>query len=110
MPHFRRSSLAIIALILAALCWSGNFVAGRALRGQIDPLTEGAGFLNTQGAVELARAVPRMPQPRWYRPPTTLEPALAVPLVALNPFEASAPDKVLVAAMSHLRKSRLRQA
>lgn len=28
-----------LALALAALFWSGNFVAGRSLRGQIDPLT-----------------------------------------------------------------------
>lgn len=28
-----------LALALGALLWSGNFVAGRALRGQIDPLT-----------------------------------------------------------------------
>lgn len=28
-----------LALALAALFWSGNFVAGRGLRGQIDPLT-----------------------------------------------------------------------
>ena len=28
-----------LALALAALFWSGNFVAGRALRGQVDPLT-----------------------------------------------------------------------
>jgi drug/metabolite transporter (DMT)-like permease len=28
-----------LALALAALFWSGNFIAGRALRGQIDPLT-----------------------------------------------------------------------
>jgi len=28
-----------LALTLAALFWSGNFVAGRALRGQIDPVT-----------------------------------------------------------------------
>lgn len=29
----------MLALALAALFWSGNFIAGRALRGQIDPLT-----------------------------------------------------------------------
>lgn len=28
-----------LALALAALFWSGNFVAGRALRGQVDPVT-----------------------------------------------------------------------
>src|SRR3989337_1381359 len=28
-----------LALGLAALFWSGNFVAGRALRGSIDPIT-----------------------------------------------------------------------
>ncbi|MGA7330079.1 MAG: DMT family transporter [Rhodomicrobium sp.] len=28
-----------VALALAALFWSGNFVAGRALRGQVDPVT-----------------------------------------------------------------------
>ncbi|HEX2113935.1 MAG TPA: DMT family transporter, partial [Alphaproteobacteria bacterium] len=28
-----------LALALAALLWSGNFVAGRGLRGQVDPLT-----------------------------------------------------------------------
>jgi drug/metabolite transporter (DMT)-like permease len=29
----------VLVLALAALFWSGNFIAGRALRGQIDPLT-----------------------------------------------------------------------
>jgi drug/metabolite transporter (DMT)-like permease len=29
----------VLALTLAALFWSGNFVAGRALRGHVDPLT-----------------------------------------------------------------------
>jgi drug/metabolite transporter (DMT)-like permease len=33
---FRSPSL---ALVLAALFWSGNFVAGRALRGHVDPVT-----------------------------------------------------------------------
>ena len=28
-----------LALALAALFWSGNFVAGRALRGAVDPVT-----------------------------------------------------------------------
>jgi len=29
----------VLALTLAALFWSGNFVVGRALRGHIDPVT-----------------------------------------------------------------------
>ncbi len=33
-----RAALPILALSLAALFWSGNFIVGRALRGQIDPL------------------------------------------------------------------------
>ncbi len=33
-----QAALPIIALSLAALFWSGNFVVGRALRGQIDPV------------------------------------------------------------------------
>jgi drug/metabolite transporter (DMT)-like permease len=33
-----RAALPILALSLAALFWSGNFVVGRALRGQIDPV------------------------------------------------------------------------
>jgi drug/metabolite transporter (DMT)-like permease len=36
-PGFRHSPA--LALTLAALFWSGNFIAGRALRGQVDPLT-----------------------------------------------------------------------
>ena len=32
-------SFPILALMLASLFWSGNFIAGRALRGLIDPLT-----------------------------------------------------------------------
>jgi len=38
-PFPTPSHLAYIALSLAALFWSGNFVAGRALRDSIDPLT-----------------------------------------------------------------------
>ena len=34
----RRETLAIVALIAAALFWPGNFIAGRALRDDIDPL------------------------------------------------------------------------
>jgi drug/metabolite transporter (DMT)-like permease len=34
-----RLSFAPLALTLASLFWSGNFIAGRALRGQVDPLT-----------------------------------------------------------------------
>lgn len=37
--HGRRETLAIIALVLAAFFWSGNFVAGRALRDVVDPVT-----------------------------------------------------------------------
>jgi drug/metabolite transporter (DMT)-like permease len=33
-----KSALPVIALSLAALFWSGNFIVGRALRGQIDPV------------------------------------------------------------------------
>jgi drug/metabolite transporter (DMT)-like permease len=34
-----KSSFPILALTLASLFWSGNFIVGRALRGLIDPLT-----------------------------------------------------------------------
>jgi drug/metabolite transporter (DMT)-like permease len=34
----RHETLAVLALIAAALFWSGNFIAGRALRGDIDPV------------------------------------------------------------------------
>jgi drug/metabolite transporter (DMT)-like permease len=41
LPHTTgtRLSFPMLALTLASLFWSGNFIAGRALRGQIDPLT-----------------------------------------------------------------------
>jgi drug/metabolite transporter (DMT)-like permease len=41
VPHATgaRFSFPMLALTLASLFWSGNFIAGRALRGQIDPLT-----------------------------------------------------------------------
>ena len=35
----RCSSSPVLALTLASLFWSGNFIAGRALRSQVDPLT-----------------------------------------------------------------------
>jgi len=34
----RHEKLAIVALVAAALFWSGNFIAGRALRDDIDPV------------------------------------------------------------------------
>jgi drug/metabolite transporter (DMT)-like permease len=38
-PTAAKCSSPVLALTLAALFWSGNFIAGRAMRGQIDPLT-----------------------------------------------------------------------
>lgn len=38
-PIFSAQTRAAFALTCAALLWSGNFIAGRALRGEIDPLT-----------------------------------------------------------------------
>ena len=35
----RRENLAVLALVLAALFWSGNFIAGRVLRDDIGPVT-----------------------------------------------------------------------
>jgi len=50
-------------------------------------------------AVELASDPPRLPDDLAYRPPPPLKlDASACPtLIALDPFEASAPEKVLVA-------------
>lgn len=51
--------------------------------------------------VELvAGEVERMPARRWYQPPETFRArggALRIPLVALNPFEASTPAKIRAA-------------
>jgi len=51
-------------------------------------------------AVEIdpAHDIARMPEPAYYAPPMTLEPATRVPLIRLKPFEASAPTKVVAAA------------
>jgi drug/metabolite transporter (DMT)-like permease len=38
-PGVDRAALAPLALSFSALCWAGNFVAGRALRHDIDPAT-----------------------------------------------------------------------
>lgn len=38
-PAVDRAALAPLALSFSALCWAGNFVAGRALRHDIDPAT-----------------------------------------------------------------------
>jgi hypothetical protein len=44
--------------------------------------------------------VPRLPEPRLFEPPAALgiEPALQPPLILLSPNEASAPEKVILAA------------
>lgn len=41
LPHASGASCSfpMVALTLAPLFWSGNFIAGRALRGQVDPFT-----------------------------------------------------------------------
>jgi serine kinase of HPr protein (carbohydrate metabolism regulator) len=49
-------------------------------------------------AVELAKNPPRMPDDRAYRPPLKLALRAWPRLIALDPFEASAPEKLLVAA------------
>ncbi|MFZ6762550.1 HPr kinase/phosphorylase [Pseudoroseomonas sp. WGS1072] len=50
-------------------------------------------------AVELApqAAVPRLPSPRRYTPPEGAPPGFSLPLLALHPFEASAPAKIELA-------------
>ena len=40
----------------------------------------------------------RMPEPRFYQPPTPLSAANAPVFLLLNPFEASAPAKIAIAA------------
>ena len=48
-------------------------------------------------------AVPRMPEAGTYEPPDELAPGLISkpPLVFLSAFEASAPDKIVLAAAAH---------
>jgi HPr kinase/phosphorylase len=53
--------------------------------------------------VDLAATAERLPDPQYYVPPEPLTPRQPPPLISLNAFEASAPDKVLLA----LRQSRL---
>lgn len=50
--------------------------------------------------VELGKAGPRLPEHRTFRPPAALRlpHAAAPPVISLNPFEASAPVKLAVAA------------
>jgi serine kinase of HPr protein (carbohydrate metabolism regulator) len=57
-------------------------------------------------AVELDPAgdIARLPQPRRFTLPQALEACAAPPLLVLNPFEASAPAKI-VAATSALARS-----
>jgi len=45
--------------------------------------------------------IPRLPEPRVYAPPAALGPVARPPLIALAPFEASAPAKIAAAA-AHL--------
>jgi HPr kinase/phosphorylase len=54
-------------------------------------------------AVDLAATAKRLPDPQYYGPPQPLTLRQPPPLIALAAFEASAPDKVLLA----LRQSRL---
>jgi HPr serine kinase-like protein len=54
-------------------------------------------------AVDLSRAVPRLPDTQYYAAPQPLTLRQPPPLISLNAFEASAPDKVLLA----LRQSQL---
>ena len=56
--------------------------------------------------VELTPKVTRMPEDRVFQPPTPLKlkPDACPHLISLNPFEVSACDKVLAAAMAHLRQ------
>ena len=57
-------------------------------------------------AVELSNRVPRLPEQRVFRPPLKLAETNCPPLISVNPFEASACEKVLLAAMAAVRRKR----
>ncbi|HEY4943336.1 MAG TPA: HPr kinase/phosphatase C-terminal domain-containing protein [Rhizomicrobium sp.] len=56
--------------------------------------------------VELSAKVPRLPDDRTFSP-LNLVLKIYPPLICINPFEASACDKVLVAALAHVRRRRV---
>ena len=51
--------------------------------------------------VELTRKVARLPEREAWAPPSPLRLARPLPLVRLNPFEASAPEKLLLAVREY---------
>ena len=51
--------------------------------------------------VELTRKVARLPERETWAPPAPLRPARHPPLVRLNPFEASAAEKLLLAVREY---------
>ena len=51
--------------------------------------------------VELTRKVARLPEHQTWAPPAPLRPARCPPLLRLNPFEASAPEKLLLAVREY---------
>ncbi len=55
--------------------------------------------------VDLSGRVERLPERRHYAPPLPLRQSAQPPLIALNPFEASTPEKI-IAALGLLRRAR----
>ena len=51
--------------------------------------------------VELTRKVARLPERETWAPPAPLRPARCPPLLRLNPFEASAAEKLLLAVREY---------
>ena len=51
--------------------------------------------------VELTRKVARLPERETWAPPASLRPARRPALIKINPFEASAADKVLLAVREY---------
>lgn len=58
--------------------------------------------------VDLSGKAQRLPEDRRYRPPFEIDDTACPPLISLDPFEAAAPEKILIAVAAHLRKRLVR--